>query len=109
MDTVLIVDPASSKAFTFDFSPDLPSTDSALADVTGGNSTIDAYNFAGTDVGSTILSVKTRTGKTLSVVIGALVLGQEYRIRFVGKGATSAQKFTKWLQVLARNEGEAEL
>lgn len=109
MDQVLIVDPASSKAYTFDFSPFLPSTDSALSNIGAGDSTIDAFNFAGTDVGSTILSSKTRTGKTLIVTIGALTLGQEYRVRFVGEGATSGQKFTRWLQVLCRNEGESEL
>lgn len=109
MDQVLVMDPASSKAYVFNFTPDLPSTDSALADIGAGDSTIDAFNFAGTDVGATILSSKTRTGKTLSVVIGSLTLGQEYRVRFVGEGATSGQKFTKWLQVLCRNEGEAEL
>lgn len=108
-DNVLVVDPASSKVYTMDFSVVLPSTDSALANIGATDSTIDAYNFAGTDVGSTILSSKTRTGKTLQVTIGALTLGQEYRIRFVGEGATSGQKFTKWLQVLCRNEGEGEL
>jgi len=108
MDTVLVVDPSSSKTYTFDFSADLPSTDSALSNIGAGDSTIDAFNFAGSDVGSTILSAKTRTGKTLLVTIGALTLGQEYRVRFVGEGATSGQKFTKWLQVLCRNEGEAE-
>ena len=109
MDAVLVMDPASSKVYTFDFAADLPSTDSALANIGSGDSSIDAYNFAGTDVGSTILSSKTRTGKTLLVTIGALTLGQEYRVRFVGEGATSGQKFTKWLQVLCRNEGESEL
>lgn len=108
MDATLVVDPQSSKVYTFDFAPDLPSTDSALSNIGVGDSTIDAFNFAGTDVGSTILSAKTRTGKTLLVTIGSLTLGQEYRVRFVGEGATSGQKFTKWLQVLCRNEGEAE-
>ena len=109
MDSIVVIDPASSKAVTVDFSPFLPSTDSALSNIGAGDSTIDAYKFDGTDVGSTILSSKTRTGKTLIVTIGSLTLGQEYRVRFVGEGATSAQKFTIWVQVLCRNEGESEL
>ena len=109
MDAVLVMDPNSSKQYLFDFSPVLPAADSALSNIGAGDSTIDAFKFDGTDVGSTILSSKTRTGKTLIVTISALTLGQEYRVRFVGEGATSAQKFTMWLQVLCRNEGEAEL
>jgi hypothetical protein len=109
MDAILVMDPAGSKTYTFDFSPVLPATDSSLSNIGTGDSTIDAYKYDGTDVGSTILSSKTRTGKTLIVTIGALTLGQEYRVRFIGEGATSGQKFTMWLQVLCRNEGEAEL
>lgn len=108
MDNIIVMDPASNKSFTMDFSPVLTSSDSALTDI-GAGSTIDAFKFDGTDVGSTILASKVRVGKTLSVTLGALTLGQEYRVRFIGQGATSNQKFTKWLQVLARNEGESEL
>ncbi len=108
MDAILYLHTSSSQAFTFDFSDVLPSTDSALSNIGAGDSTIDAFNFAGTDVGSTILSAKTRTGKTLIVTIGALTLNQEYIIRFVGEGATSGQKFVKTLKVLARDELEGE-
>lgn len=107
-DATLVIDPSSSKPYEVDFAPFLPSTDSALNDI-GSGSTIDAFNFAGSDVGSTILSGKTRTSKKLSVTIGSLTLGQEYRIRFVGQGATSSKKFTFWAVVLCRNEGETEL
>lgn len=107
-DAILTLDPASSQVYTVDFTNDLPSTDSALNNI-GGGSTIDAYNYAGTDVGSTILSSKTRTGKTLLVTLGSLTLGQEYTVRFVGQGATSNQKFTKWVNVLCRNTGEEEI
>jgi hypothetical protein len=106
MDAILYMNPSESRVYTFDFSPDLPTTDSALSNIGAGDSTIDAFNFAGTDVGSTILSAKTRTGKTLLVTIGALTLGQEYLIRFVGEGATSGQKFVKTLKVLARDKLE---
>lgn len=108
MDAILYMHTSASIAYTFDFSDVLPSTDSALSNIGAGDSTIDAFNFAGTDVGSTILSNKTRTGKTLTVTIGSLTLGQEYTVRFVGKGATSLQKFVKTLKVLARDDLEGE-
>lgn len=85
-----------------DFSGVMPSTDAALNDI-GAGSTIDAFNFAGTDVGSTILSGKTRTGLTLKVTIAALTLGQEYIIRFVGQGSTSSEKKVLTLTVRARD------
>lgn len=108
-DGVITIDPASSKVLTVDFEPYLPSADSTLSDV-GSGSTIDAYEVsAGTDVGSTILSSKTRTSKTLTVKVGSLTLGKEYRLRFVGQGASSSQKFTRWLLVLARQDGELEI
>ena len=107
-DAILYMNTSESKVYTFDFSEVLPSTDSALSNIGAGDSTIDAFNFAGTDVGSTILSSKTRTGKTLLVTIGALTLGQEYDVRFVGEGATSLQKFVKILKVLCRNNLEGE-
>lgn len=108
-DGVITMDPASSKALTVDFTPYLPSTDSALNNIAGG-STIDAYEVGtGTDVGSTVLSSKTRTGKTLIVTVGSLTVGKEYRLRFVGQGATSSQKFTRWFQVIARQDGETEI
>ena len=109
MDATLYMDPGSEKEYTFDFSPVLPSTDSTVKAIAAGDSTITAFNFAGTDVSSTILLNKTASGKTLKVTITALTLGQEYRIRFTAEGTTSAQKFTKWLQVLCRNEGESEI
>ena len=99
-DVTLYQEIAESKVFLMDFSPVLPATDSALADI--GTSLITATDFAGADVSSTILSSKTRTGMTLTVVIGALVLGQEYNVQFLGVGATSGQKFTLNLAVLAR-------
>ena len=107
-EAILTVDPAGTKVYTFDFSPVLPSTDSALSDI-GSGSTIDAFDSTGADVSATILASKTRTTKTLLVTLKLLTLGQEYRVRFVGEGATSKQRFTKWLQVLCRNEGESEI
>lgn len=107
-DAILYMHTSESKAYTFDFADVLPSTDSALSNIGAGDSTIDAFNYAGTDVGSTILSTKTRTGKTLIVTIGSLTLGQEYDVRFIGEGATSAQKFVKMLKVIARNDLEGE-
>lgn len=99
-DVTLYQEVAESKVFTMDFSPLLPSADSALADI--GTSLITALDYAGTDVSATILSSKARTGKTLTVVIGGLTVGQEYNVQFLGQGATSGQKFTLNLAVLAR-------
>lgn len=92
--------------YTFDFADDLPSTDSALADVTGGppTSTITATDFDGTDVSATILSNKTRTGKTLIVDVGSLTEGEEYTVTFKGVGATSSVPLVKLLEVRARSK-----
>jgi len=107
-DAILYMHTSENKVYDFDFTEVLPTTDNALANIGAGDSTIDAFNFAGTDVGASILTSKTRTGKHLSVGIGALTLGQEYDVRFVGKGATSGQKFVKTLKVIARNNLEGE-
>ena len=98
---ILYVNPDSEvQPYTFDFAPDLPG-DTTLSDIASG-SAINAYKWDGTDVGSTILSSKTRTGMTLSVKIGSVVEGEEYRIEFLGKGATTTQQFVKVLEVRAR-------
>jgi hypothetical protein len=102
-DSLLYMNPAESISYEVDFADVLPSADSALSNVGASDSTIEAVSYAGTDVGSTILSSKTRTGKKLSVVIGSLTLGEEYTITFKGEGATSTQKFVKTLRVLCRS------
>lgn len=86
--------------YIFDFSDDLTG-DTTLFDI-GSGSTITAYSYAGTDVSSTILSGKTRTNMLLSVNIGAVTEGEEYRIEFLGKGSTSSKIFIKVLEVRAR-------
>jgi hypothetical protein len=97
----LYVNPQSELVpYTFDFADDLTG-DTTLYDI-GSGSTITAYNSAGTDVSSTILSSKTRTSMTLAVKIGAVTDFEEYRIEFVGKGFTTANIFTKVLEVRAR-------
>ena len=97
----LYVNPQSElQPYTFDFANDLPG-DTTLSDV-GSGSTISAFDFDGTDVSSTILSSKLRTSMTLSVNIGAVVEGEEYRVEFVGKGSTTSKIFTKVLEVRAR-------
>lgn len=107
MDAILYMHTSASQSFTFDFSNVMPSTDATLNDV-GSGSTIDAFKFDGTDVGSTILSSKTRTGLTLKVTLGSLTLGEEYTIRFVGQGTTSSEKKVKTLLVRARTTLEGE-
>ena len=86
--------------YVMNFALDLPD-DTALSDI-GSGSTITAYSSAGTDVSSTILSSKTRSSMTLTVKIGAVTDFEEYRIEFVGKGATTTNIFTKVLEVRAR-------
>jgi hypothetical protein len=88
--------------YQFDFGDEESlSTDSALTDI-GSGSTITAYDSAGTDKSSTVLSSKTRTAMILSVKIGAVTDGEDYRVEFVGKGATSSNVITKVLEVRAR-------
>lgn len=99
----IYMSPLESLPYTFDFSPYMPSADSALNDVTGGTpSTITAEKYDGTDVSSAILSSKSRSSLTLTVTIAALTEGEEYRVSFTGIGATSGAKKTLVLQVLAR-------
>jgi hypothetical protein len=86
--------------YEFDFAPHLTS-DSALNDI-GSGSTINAYSSAGTDVGSTILSSKLRTAMVLSVKIGSVTDGEDYRIEFLGQGATTSNKVNLVLEVRAR-------
>lgn len=98
---VLLVNPqGESINYPFDFSADLPG-DTALNNIAGG-STITAYSSDGTDVSATILTTKTRTSMTLIVTIGSLTEGEEYRIEFLGQGATTSQKYIKVLEVRAR-------
>lgn len=85
-----------------DFAEDLPS-DTALSDI-GSGSTISAADSAGTDVSATILSSKVRTAMTLSVKIGAVTEGAEYRVEFVGKGSTTSNIFNRVLVVYARTK-----
>ena len=86
--------------YVMNFALDLPD-DTALSDI-GSGSTITAYSSAGTDVSSTILSSKIRSSMTLTVKIGSVTDFEEYRIEFVGKGATTTNIFTKVLEVRAR-------
>ena len=86
--------------YIFDFSGDLTG-DTTLSDI-GSGSTITAFKYDGTDVSSTILSNKLRTNMLLSVDIGSVTEGEEYRIEFLGKGSTSNDIFIKVLEVRAR-------
>ncbi len=100
---VIYVNPASElQSYQFNFADeDSLSTDSALSDI-GSGSTITAYDSAAADQSATILSSKARTAMVLSVKIGSVVDGEDYRIEFVGKGATSLNLVTKVLEVRAR-------
>ena len=86
--------------YQFDFTDDLTG-DTALTDI-GSGSTITAYDSAGTDKSSTVLSSKTRTAMVLSVKLGAVTDGEDYRVEFVGKGSTTSNIYTKVLEVRAR-------
>ena len=96
----LYINTTESVTYTFDYASDLPN-DTTLNNI-GSGSTITAYSSAGTDVSSTILSSKTRTSMVLSVVIGAVTDFEEYRVEFVGQGATTSNKITKVLDLRAR-------
>lgn len=98
---ILYVNPQSElQPYPMDYANDLPG-DTALSDI-GSGSTISAFKFDGTDVSSIILSSKLRTAMVLSVNIGAVTEGEEYRVEFVGKGSTTSKIFTKVLEVRAR-------
>ena|SRR5690242_8250999 len=98
---ILYVNPqGESQKYIFEFDDDLTG-DAALNDI-GSGSTITAYDSAGVDKSSTILSSKTRTAMQLSVVIGSLTEGEDYRIEFLGQGSTSSLKVIKVLELRAR-------
>jgi len=100
---IIYVNPQGElQPYTFDFTDDLTG-DTVLKDI-GSGSTINAYDYDGTDVGSTILTSKLRTNMTLSVVIGSVTEGEEYRVEFLGKGNTTNQVFIKTLEVRARRK-----
>ena len=100
---ILLVNPQSElQPYVMNFAPDLPD-DTVLSDI-GSGSTITAFSSAGTDVSATILSSKARTSMTLTVKIGSVTDFEEYRIEFVGKGATTSDIFTKVLEVNARKK-----
>ncbi len=98
---ILYVNPQSEKQnYIFNFADDLTG-DTTMFDI-GSGSTITAFNSAGTDVSSTILTNKLRTSLLLSVDIGAVTDFEDYRVEFVGKGSTTSNLFTKVLEVRAR-------
>lgn len=100
-DTIYLNPQGESVKYEFDFTDDLTG-DTTLTNIGASDSTINAYSSAGTDVGATILSAKTRTNMKLSVVIGSLTEGEDYRIEFLGEGTTTGFKVIKVLEVRAR-------
>src|SRR3990167_2256263 len=105
MANALIYLPATTKrTYTMNFSDVMPSSDALLADI--GTSTITATKSDGTDVSSTILTSKTRTGLTLIVTISSLTDGEEYRIRFHAQGTTSSGQEDKVLEIRCRDKIE---
>lgn len=101
-DQLLYLHPKDSNVYTMDFADDLPSTDSALADI-GSGSQIYATDSTGTDVSATVLTGKTRTSKTLLVRPLGLTDGQDYVVVFWGQGATSGQRFVRTLAIRCRS------
>ena len=85
--------------YQFDFSPDLPS-DSALTAIASGTD-VTAAKFDGTAVNG-IISNKAKSGLLLSCDITPATDGEEYRVKFVGKGATSSNVIVKILEVRSR-------
>lgn len=84
--------------YTFDFTLDLPSTDSSVTLVS-----IIATNTAGTDSSSTVLSGSAASGKTLTTVLQAGTEGDDYVIRATARGATSSRDFTKVVEMRVRD------
>ena len=98
---ILYVNPqGESSKYIFDFTDDLTG-DTTLNNIASG-STITAYDSGGSDVSATILSSKTRTGMTLSVLLGSVTEGEDYRVEFLGQGTTTSLKVIKVLEVRAR-------
>lgn len=87
---------------TFDFADDAPGE--TLSNI-GSGSDITAVDETGSDVSSTIISSKTRTGLTLSCKISSLTAGKDYLVKFHGKSGTSTQEFDKFLLVKCRTRG----
>jgi hypothetical protein len=100
-DAIVYVHPMQQLTYTADFQDLLPSTDSALNDI-GSGSTISATKSNGTDASANLFS-KTRTTKTLLVTLKNCTKGEDYRVTFLGQGATSTQRFVKTVIFLCRD------
>ena len=102
---IIYLSSTSKRTYTMNFADVMPSSDSILVDI-GAGSTITATKSDGTDVSSTILTSKTRTGLTLIVTISSLTDGEEYRIRFHAQGTTSSGQEDKVLEIRCRDKIE---
>lgn len=107
-DAIFYIKTTESRPYTMPFADILPSTDSSIKAIAAGDSSIDAFNFAGTDVGSTILSSKAVSGTNMTVTIGSLTLGQEYTVKFLAEGTTSGARIERQLKVICRNNLDGE-
>ena len=99
---LLYMHPLDTQSYTMDFADDLPSSDSALADINSG-SQINVTDSTGLTVTNTVIASKTRTSKTLIASIHGLTNGQDYEVQFWGQGATSGQRFVKTLAIRCRS------
>ena len=107
-DAILYMKTTETRIYTMPFADILPTTDTSIKSIAAGDSSIDAFNYAGTDVGSSILSAKSVSGTNMLVTISALVLGQEYIIKFLAEGSVTSSRLELQLKVICRNNLEGE-
>ena len=100
---VLSKSPAEILIYPVDFAKDLRDTDTAIFNIAGG-SDVTCTDLAGTDFSSTIIASKTTSGFTLSCILQGGTHGQEFRVRFKGKGNPSNDIFERLLQLRIRND-----
>ena len=84
--------------YDVDFTEDLPADSTLHAD-----SSITAYDAAGTDVSATLLANETIAGMVLKSDIRAGTNGQDYRVVFKGVGTTTSKPAERVIEVRVRD------
>lgn len=99
---VLYKKPADKAFFTFDFTDDMRSSDTALAALASGVTEVTAIDSAGTDATSTVVDTSAVNGLVLEARLKAGVDGEDYLVTYLATGNVSGDLITKHLELRVR-------
>lgn len=88
----------SLKNFAFDFSDDIPASDS----ISNPNSTVTAIDDDGADVSATVVSGKNVSGTQLRANLAGFTAGRDYLVTCKAVMTTSGEPVEKFLKVKCR-------